>query len=157
MYILLDIDGVMVPANSWKRPEILADGFFAFSEKATSSLNQILDYKEANVILTTSHKYRYSLEQWLNIFKARKIDIDKISRLPENKNFLNRRDEILHWLETHPNIEKYLILDDDKSLNALPKKLKEKLVLTDSAIGLNLDKAEEAILKIDKFEVEHID
>jgi hypothetical protein len=27
MLILLDIDGVMTSANSWKRPELLSDGF----------------------------------------------------------------------------------------------------------------------------------
>lgn len=33
MLILLDIDGVMVPANSWKRPEFLADGFLCSIQK----------------------------------------------------------------------------------------------------------------------------
>jgi len=33
MFLLLDIDGVMVPANSWRRPEILADGFVEFNPK----------------------------------------------------------------------------------------------------------------------------
>ena len=35
MIILLDIDGVMVAGNSWKKPEFLSDGFPAFSKNET--------------------------------------------------------------------------------------------------------------------------
>ena len=31
MLVLLDIDGVMVPANSWKKPEFMDDGFPMFN------------------------------------------------------------------------------------------------------------------------------
>lgn len=156
MLILLDIDGVMVPANSWRKPEILSDGFFAFSEKSIKSLNLILDYKKSDIILTTSHKYRFSLNEWLDIFNQRNISINKISRLPENNESLNRREEILKWLENNNLSENYLILDDDKSLNSLPQKIKDNLVLTDSMIGLNSEKAEDAIDKIDRFKLEQV-
>jgi hypothetical protein len=42
MLLYLDIDGVMVPANSWRKPEILEDGFPEFSSKAVSSLIRII-------------------------------------------------------------------------------------------------------------------
>ena len=31
MLVFLDIDGVMAPAKSWQRPDILEDGFVDFS------------------------------------------------------------------------------------------------------------------------------
>ena len=42
MIILLDIDGVMVPASNWKTPEFLNDGFPNFSPRAINSLNKII-------------------------------------------------------------------------------------------------------------------
>ncbi|WP_218146412.1 HAD domain-containing protein [Parapedobacter indicus] len=46
----------MVPANSWRRPEILDDGFPAFSPNATKALQRIIDSTGARIVLTTSHK-----------------------------------------------------------------------------------------------------
>ncbi|MDI3318583.1 HAD domain-containing protein [Pinibacter soli] len=42
MLIFLDIDGVMVPAKGWKAPEMLSDGFPAFSNKATNALRNLV-------------------------------------------------------------------------------------------------------------------
>ena len=53
MLILLDIDGVMVPANSWKKPEFLADGFAVFSTKSVQALNKIILETNAGILLTT--------------------------------------------------------------------------------------------------------
>ena len=144
MLILLDIDGVMVPANSWKRPEFLNDGFAAFSMKSINALQKIIFETNANIILTTSHKFRYDISQWLNIFKSRGIDIGKIDRLADNYSNLNRKEEIMDWLDHNTN-EHYVILDDDKSLNALPSDVKEHLVLTSPLVGLTNELADNAI------------
>ncbi len=136
MLILLDIDGVMVSGASWKRMEILADGFSAFSSKAVSSLKQIMLETNCSIVLTTSHKSRYSIPEWENIFKARGITI-RISTLNENTNGLSRKDEIMNWFKSKRDNEEYVIIDDDKSLNELPMNIKERLVLTDSTIGLD--------------------
>ena len=119
MLIYLDIDGVMVPANSWRRPEILEDGFPDFSQKATKSLDRIISESNADIILTTSHKSKYSLEEWKKIFERRNIDIHNISRLPENTNRLNRKEELLNWFNSKNknNDDQFIVIDDDKSLN----------------------------------------
>ena len=62
MLIYLDIDGVMVPANAWKKPNILEDGFPEFSIKAIDSLNKMISKLSAEIVLTTSHKHKYSLD-----------------------------------------------------------------------------------------------
>ncbi len=144
MLILLDIDGVMVSGASWKRAELLPDGFSAFSSKAVSSLNQIMLETSGSIVLTTSHKSSYSIPEWENIFKARGINAG-ISRLNENNNRLSRKDEILNWFKSRNDNEEYVIIDDDKSLNELPMNIKERLVLTDSIIGLNEYSASKAI------------
>jgi hypothetical protein len=152
MLIFLDIDGVMVPANSWKRPEFLNDGFPTFSHKATQALQKIISETSADIILTTSHKSTYSITEWYNIFNNRGININNINRLPGNSAFLNRNDEILNWFNYNNMPKNFVIIDDDRSLNALPKHLKDKLILTSPLIGLTNDLAIDAISILDKTE-----
>ncbi|MGB0880721.1 MAG: HAD domain-containing protein [Polaribacter sp.] len=154
MLLYLDIDGVMIPANSWRRPEILEDGFFEFSPKATKSLNRIISNSSADIVLTTSHKFKYSLKEWKNIFKRRNININKITRLPKNMNHLNRKDELLHWFNAKNKDDNFIIIDDDKSLNALPSFLKDKLIQTSASVGLTDYLADKALEKIEKSKYE---
>ena len=145
MLLLLDIDGVMVPANSWRRPEILADGFTEFSPKAIEALNKILSNIDTEIVLTTSHKFKYSLNSWLNIFKIRGINLTKINRLPENTGNFNRINELLNWFSSTTINDQFVILDDDKSLNALPEFLKRRLIQTNGSLGLTVDLANELL------------
>jgi hypothetical protein len=136
MLFFLDIDGVMVPAKGWKSPELLHDGFPAFSSKATSALQRLVSENVVTIMLTTSHKSKFSIDEWKSIFKNRGIDIEKIKSLPENANNLNRKDEIVNWFNVNTLNEDFVIIDDDKSLNELPGYLKKKLVQTSPYIGL---------------------
>lgn len=133
MKIFLDIDGVMVPLRK-QLPTRLKDDFPIFSSESVSALNKLIN-DETEIILTTSHKSRFSISEWKNIFKARGIEIKNLSRLDDTE-CLNRRDEILKWFDTNGLPDKYIILDDDKSLNDLPPGIKEHLILTSSMIGL---------------------
>jgi 3-isopropylmalate dehydratase small subunit len=141
MLFFLDIDGVMVPAKGWKSPEFLNDGFPAFSSRATSTLQSLIS-EETTIMLTTSHKTKFSIEEWKSIFKNRGINIEKIKALPENFNNLSRKDEIVNWFNVNDVNEDFVILDDDKSLNELPDFLKESLVQTSPYIGLTEEHSE---------------
>lgn len=141
MLFFLDIDGVMVPAKGWKSPEFLNDGFPAFSNKATVTLQNLLS-EDDTIMLTTSHKSKFSLEEWKNIFKNRGINIEKIKSLPENSNNLSRKDEIVNWFNNNTVHENFVIIDDDKSLNELPDFLKVNFVQTSPYIGLTGEHSE---------------
>ncbi|MBU3715129.1 MAG: hypothetical protein FGM46_09325 [Ferruginibacter sp.] len=141
MLLFLDIDGVMVPAMGWKSPDFLNDGFPAFSKKAVNSLQKILS-EDDTIILTTSHKSKYSIDEWKNIFKKREVKIEKIKLLPENVNHASRKDEIMNWLNENIINEEFIIIDDDHSLNELPEYLKNHLIQTSSLIGLTEKHAE---------------
>ena len=99
MLILLDIDGVLVPANSWKQPEFMNDGFPMFNWRAVKALQRILSETSASVLLTTSHKTKYDIPQWKNLLKARGINPKKIHRLTTDSLQTTRKDEILNWYE----------------------------------------------------------
>ena len=152
MLILLDIDGVMVPGNSWKRPEFLNDGFPAFSTRATQALQKIISETSADIVLTTSHKCNYTLEEGISIFNARGFKLDKINRLPENTNYSSRKEEVIRQFISSKIDQDFIIIDDDKTLNALPEFLKSKLIQTSASLGLTDELAEEA-LKIVKVKV----
>jgi hypothetical protein len=145
MLILLDIDGVMVPACSWKRPEFLEDGFPTFSTRAINALQKIISVKGADIVLTTSHKNSYSLAEWKSVFERRGLNISNISRLPSNSLEMGRKDELLQWYHKNPNIESFVIIDDDKSLNDLPNSLKENLIQPSPMVGLTEELAEKAV------------
>ena len=136
MLIFLDIDGVMVPAMSWKTPQNLEDGIPMFTEKATSALKSLIS-NNTSIILSTSHRSRFPISEWKRIFERRGIKINKLSRLEPNRDLLkSRKDEIMEWFSMNNVVEDYVIIDDDTRLNALPKDLKERLILTSSTVGL---------------------
>jgi len=146
MLILLDIDGVMLPANSWRKPEFLEDGFPVFNSRSIRALQKIITETDASLLLTTSHKSKYSIPQWRNIFKSRGIDVKHIHRLSSDSLKTSRKDEILNWYsDKHVPNEEFVIIDDDKLLNDLPGNIKNNLVLTSSSIGLTEELAENAI------------
>lgn len=144
MLILLDIDGVMVPASGWKAPELLDDGFPDFSAKATKALNKIIAATNAAIVLTSSHKSRYSDELWKQMFAKRGIAA-VISKLDSANELRGRKTEILHWFNSCKQQQSFVIIDDDKSLNDLPLHLKNRLLLTSSLISLNHELADIAI------------
>lgn len=144
MLILLDIDGVMVPTTTWKPTELLSDGFANFSAKATISLQTIINSTGAKIVLTTSHKSRFTKYQWEALFKTRGI-VAPIDVLETNEDNLNRKEEILRWFSKSTISESFVILDDDKSLNGLPDYIKDKTIVTSGTVGLTIDQAKEAI------------
>lgn len=144
MLILLDIDGVMVPTTSWKPTEILSDGFANFSARAITNLQTIIYNTGASILLTTSHKSRYSNSEWEEIFKRRGI-VTNINTLEPNEDNLNRKEEILRWFTKTSISESFVILDDDKSLNGLSSNIKNKAIVTSGTVGLTNDQAKSAI------------
>ena len=143
MLILLDIDGVMVPAKGWTTPELLNDGFPDFSARAARVLQSLLS-EDTTVVLTTSHKSNYTIEEWKDIFRKRGINVEKIKSLDFNAESLSRKDEILNWFKANSINENFAIIDDDKSLNSLPDSLKKHLILTSPYIGLTEEHLESA-------------
>lgn len=151
--ILLDIDGVLIPARPWQTYEMAVDGFGMFSKMAVKQLNQIITSAiNPEIVLSTSHKNSFSTNQWQEIFNSRGVIAVSLSRLDTNSLEMTRKDEILKWHFTNPN-EKFIILDDDKGLNALDQDFKnDHLILTKASIGLNSAATEEAIKKMCQLE-----
>ena len=145
MKIFLDMDGVMVIAKPWVSPQILEDGFPMFESQAVNALNLLLSQSNGSIILTTSHKHRFDLNAWKNIFLKRGVEVKSIERLPENINNLTRKEELFNWLSSNSELSNFLIIDDDKSLNGLPEHYKSNLLLISPMIGLTMADAEKVL------------
>jgi len=138
-YILLDIDGVMVPEYEWKLTEELEDGFYEFCSKAVNSLENIIKNIEAHILLITSHKNKFTSKEWLDIFKKRGINTEKLSILYPD---LGKLQSILKFSKENIN---YVVIDDSNLLNQLPSNIKERWIKPQKHIGLTLEEAQLAI------------
>jgi HAD domain in Swiss Army Knife RNA repair proteins len=81
MTILLDIDGVLVTTPSWQIPDRLDDGFMQFNVTAAQNLLVLYEKTNADIVLTTTHRINYTIEQWHDIFKLRGFDFKNISKI----------------------------------------------------------------------------
>ena len=145
--LFLDIDGVLITTPSWKADEIGKDGYSKFSTKFVKNLNTLLDAGNFEIWLSSSRRVNKSLDELNKIFKTRGISQILEGTLPYFPAMRNRREEIESYIKEN-EVQNFLILDDDKSLNDLSKNLKEKLVLTQYMKGFNNEKLEEALNKI---------
>lgn len=150
MKVFLDIDGVMVHANPHKIVEMEEDGFYKFKPAAVSIVNSI---GNVEIILSTSHRFRFSIDEWIEMLKNRGLEFDSISIInlePSIK--ISRKDEIEAWISKNQyDYNDIIIIDDDKSLNELSEPLKNRLVLTNSYVGLNnLEELERVIKFVSK-------
>ena len=147
-FILLDIDGVMVSAASWKRIPILADGFYEFHAPAQEQLDDLLRESGATIIITSTHRTRYDRLQWRDVFSKRLTNVKGIYTIDDlNYSFQsgNRLDEVLQWATQYGTDTPYVIIDDDTALHALPDPVKAHWVKTDPLIGLNKTTAAKAL------------
>ena len=140
----------MSRSTPWKTVENLSDGFYKFSPKAVVGLQDIISGTKASIVLTTSHKNRFTPKEWKIIFNNRGIDVSSVTKLQTRKIYPNRKEEILTWCKRHKDVKDFVIIDDDKSLNGLPRELKDKLILTNSSVGLTQSDALQAIKMLKK-------
>ncbi|GAA4023954.1 hypothetical protein GCM10022409_04810 [Hymenobacter glaciei] len=148
MVILLDIDGVLVTTPSWRKVELLADGFMKFNEKAASNLAHILKQTNASIVLTTTHRITYSVDEWIVLLKTRGIHsptISKINNVESIAEMADRATEISIWVAKKGFTERFVIIDDDLSINGLPPEIKKRCVLTKPMIGLDTEATENAL------------
>lgn len=145
MKVFLDIDGVMVHANPHRTVELEDDGFYRFAYHAVSAFNSI---KNPDIILSTSHRHRFSINIWMDMFKRRGIHFNSISIIETQcSHKISRREEIEKWVEfKHYKLNEFIIIDDDKSLNGLPKSFKDRVVFTSPFTGLNDDNEIQRVL-----------
>lgn len=140
--IFLDIDGVVsVLANRWE-----------LSEKHMRRVKRICDETGAKIVISSSWRWESVDMTLLKIYeRCRDLMKNCGEDLPvDDSHFLFNKDivigvtermgpasrgkEIKKWLDEHPEVERYVILDDD-TFDMLPEQ-KPCLIQTDWAAGI---------------------
>jgi hypothetical protein len=113
--IFLDIDGVI---NPWRSER---DSSGRFGQKALENFKLIMDtVTDTFVVITSSWRYHYTLPEMKEFFDqagispGRIVDITPDLRRDEGmiKYDPGRNEEIQAWLDQHPDVEKFAIIDD---------------------------------------------
>ena len=144
--LILDLDGVLITTPTWKSDEIDTDGYSKFNHQCVKNLNKFLSEFEFEIWLSSTRRTVKTLEEFNDIFKNRNIEKSINGFVPEYKDCMTRKDEVLRFIKEHKT-SNFLIIDDDKSLNGLDEKYKKKLVLTELLKGFDMEKLELAIKK----------
>ncbi len=145
--LILDLDGVLITTPLWKAGEIDSDGYSKFNEDCIANFNKLLAHGDFEICLSSSRRTKKTRSEFDQIFKNRNINCSISGFMPEYEDCRTRKDELMRLI-TDRRIADFLILDDDKSLNGLEEKYKEKLVLTELHKGFDHESLEIALQKI---------
>jgi len=118
---MLDIDGVLnlIPQGHDKFGAI-------FHQHFIDNLKELLDATGAKIVISSSWRFS-GLKEMQEMWEVRKLPGEVIDITPteyflvkrghfENYDDVCRGNEIQFWLDEHPEVTNYLILDDDKDM-----------------------------------------
>ncbi len=109
--IFLDIDGVL-NCKRTRNPRKLP---YVVQPNLVARLLGILEQTAAEVVLSSTWRYDPA-----GVFSAKFWDIPFVDVIPDCPG-RPRRDEILAWLEDHPEVKRFAVIDDeDDELDDLP-------------------------------------
>ena len=149
MTIFLDIDGVLRTHKSdleWSQilgvpiPESAYDR--RFDRKIVSYINEVAGYTRAKIVVTSTWRVKYSLEELRQIFRDNGISAEIVGKTDIG---LNRGEEIEQYISDN-EIESYVVIDDQVKdiLKHIPK---ERVIKADPLIGFeDVDKAIDILL-----------
>lgn len=105
--LFLDIDGVVNCQTTKER----VNGVIGIELRLVALVKQIIENTGCKVVLSSSWRcYKPDLEHVKRYFLLEDITID-------NKGLTDRGCEVKDWVEKHPEIERYAILDDNSDFH----------------------------------------
>src|SRR6478752_5238839 len=102
--LFLDIDGVVNCA----RTPVASDNFIGIDPYMTLLIDRIVQATGCSVVLSSSWRYHED-----SMAEVRRRVCDFIDVTPKNNGLTSRGTEIKAWLEAHPDVTQYAILDDN--------------------------------------------
>lgn len=127
--IFLDVDGVLNMHNS--------GGLYALNRNRLRLLQKLVDETGAKIVLSSTwRKDEKGLNKLRSVLKYRGLAIHDVTLdLAEQPNGERayRGNEIQEWLDRHPEVVNYVILDDDSDMRDSQLR---NFVQTDGMIGL---------------------
>jgi len=158
--IFLDIDGVLTTyyeysksrKKFWDKHEFAHELNipYSFNPGCVKVLNEILEKTDADIVLSSDWRTHWTLQELVNIFKFNKVikfPMDVTDVLPTSMSYLerNRGSEIRTYIQVHPALDRYVIVDDLDLSKFVPV---EHFVRTIEREGLKQSNIKQKILKI---------
>ena len=133
--LFLDFDGALHPAGSRSNVGDLSQ------LPLLENLLREPAYAAVRIVISSTWREAYPLERLRALFSAdiRTRVVGATPVLDEYDSDHNRYEEIKAWLEAHPQIERWVALDDD--VEGFPSHRRSRVVFTQSSVGL----AEESV------------
>lgn len=149
--IFLDVDGVL---NDGTTEDRTPDGFVGLNDAMISNLERIVKETDAKIVLVSTWK-----SEWDEFPQNRTADGQYLdARLTEHNVIIsdktvdrvsNRGYGIQNWLAKHPEVEKWIVLDDDVFVDYAECGVMPNLVRTRYCYGgLTSNLADQAIAKL---------
>ena len=149
--LFVDIDGVLVTPWSFNQPQIAINDityYEPYAAESVDALNILIIHFNADIVIHSTRRYQYSLEEFKGIWRRSGILFNKLSVLPRYGNRENQ------WFN-NPNEEKKYDIKKFIAKYSVPKKdyliledinLKmPNLYLLDSNTGLTTDNARKIV------------
>lgn len=155
--IFLDVDGVL---NSPKSKTYAPSGWRGIDNAKLKKVKAIVDATDAKVVLSSTWKTEIDKNMhhassdgkyMMNKFKyeGRFKIFDKT---PDAENSSHRGEEIRMWLDKHPDVDNFVILDDIDFDDMERFGVLDHLIMTDYNIGITDEDVEKAIEKLGRKE-----
>lgn len=153
--IFLDIDGVLnadcdFGGRSKPNPYMISDSgvrYWGICRTHVKSLRKLVERTGAKIVLVSSwkndyvdyikHGYHNRTGKYLyNKLRAEGLSIYDTTLSYDFSYGANRGYEISQWLEDHPEVDKWVVLDDEKFDDYDFLRITPNLILTDPEVGL---------------------
>lgn len=147
--VFLDIDGVL---NNDKTNAKTPDGFTGIGNSQIKRLAEFVKQTGANIVLSSTWKdewdknpERLTTDGRYMVKKFRQVGLSILDKIDESTTGGSHRGAAINlYLEKHPEIEDYVILDDFEFDFFQYENLAEHFVQTDGRIGLTASDVEKA-------------
>lgn len=134
--IILDLDGVLITTPPWKPDTLHPDGYSDFNPECVAVFNRLLEDFNAEIWLSSSRRSNKTIAEFNTIFSNRGITGKISGFVPGGSHGSSRLTQVNSFLDHEP-ITRFLILDDDTTLNGLAENRKLFWIQTLPLIGFN--------------------
>ena len=158
--IFLDIDGVM-NSHQWLEQQppfsLREHPERAIDPAAVQHLNHLTDKTGAQIVVTSTWRLKWSVHRLRKIFvnsdiRGALLDVTEVltvaASMHHKMHVDPRAQEIFNWLQHHPEVTQYVVLDDLLNLG----ELRDRHVIVDAAIGLTHKNISEALEILEPFQ-----
>ena len=105
-----------------------------FNPKAVSNINLLISYTRAKIVVTSTWRTQFTLQQLKDIFRSNGIDGEVVDKTSIG---LTRGEEIQEWIDYH-GVESYIVIDDQVK-DILPYVDNRRVVKCEHSIGFEDD------------------